>query len=113
MFRYGPGGFHHGPGVFGWLLFALLVALVLLGVIALVRIWSNAKGGPAQPKGGPSQSAGIDPALAELRLRYARGEISWEECALRAANLGYALPPGLIPTGSPQAPPAQPPASEP
>jgi hypothetical protein len=31
----------------------------------------------------------IDPALTELRIRYARGDIDWDEYSRRAANLGY------------------------
>jgi len=100
MFRYGP-AFHQGPGVFFWLVLALLVALFVLGVVAVVRIWSHPHGpfapwhtGPpmARPTGSlmvPPPGPSIDPALTELRIRYARGDIDWDEYSRRAANLGY------------------------
>ena len=44
-----------------------------------------------------------DPALAELRLRYARGEVTQEEYLIRAFDLGGATAapptPGHIPVG--------------
>ncbi len=98
MFRYGP-AFHQGPGVFFWLVLALLVALFVLGVVAVVRIWSHPHGpfapwhtGPPMARpGSPMVPPGppIDPALTELRIRYARGDIDWDEYSRRAANLGY------------------------
>jgi uncharacterized membrane protein len=111
MFRYGPGGFHQGPGVLGWLLLALLAALLILGVIALARMWTNPRwrSTPFQPGMPPGPPA--DPALSELRIRYARGDITWDEYSLRAANLGYPLPPGAGRGGAPpegQAPPPTP-----
>ena len=77
MFRY---GFHHGPGVFGWLFLAFLIVAVVIGVI-----------GP--PPAGPW----TDPALTELRTRYARGDISFDEYVERAGRLGFPIPPGTSP----------------
>jgi uncharacterized membrane protein len=110
MFRYGPGGLHHSPGVFGWLLLALLLALLVLGVVALVRFLARpgSRMSGAGPVGTPA--APIDPAFAELRMRYARGEVSWEEFAERARNLGYPLALGGPP---PATPPSTPPAAGP
>lgn len=80
---YGHWG--NGPGVFGWLFpFVVLAALVGFAAWALVRTT-----GRGQPVAGPSPSpSGVDPALAALRLRYARGEISREEYLAAAADLG-------------------------
>jgi uncharacterized membrane protein len=111
MFRYGP-GFHHDPSVFGWFILALLVALLVLGIVALVRLWNHPHGRlgpwhagphmmpPTGPHMMPPTAPPVDPALTELRVRYARGDISWEEFSRRAANLGYSQPeagPGMPP----------------
>lgn len=108
-FPFGPGpgpGFHHGPGVFGWLFFAAAVAFLVVAVVALLRLWRRPPGpwpGPwSRPGGGPWA---FDPAVHELRLRYARGEISGEEFTERAAHLGHPVPgPGARP-GPPPGPP--------
>ncbi|HXQ19549.1 MAG TPA: hypothetical protein VN781_07945 [Acidimicrobiales bacterium] len=111
----GPNGFqqgfafHRGPGVLGWLLLAFLAALVILGVLALVRLWVHPHGpAPFHPGmvAGPHGPPG-DPALGELRLRYARGDITWDEYSSRARNLGYPIPPGEAPP-TPPAPPTAP-----
>jgi uncharacterized membrane protein len=106
MIRYGH-AFHHGPGVFGWLFLALLAAALVVGVIALVRAWSTPRGhrfAPTfgmhgAPPFGALHGAPVDPALGELRLRYARGEIDRDEYARRAGDLGYPItpPPGPPP----------------
>jgi uncharacterized membrane protein len=102
MFRYGPGGFHHR--LFAVLVLVLLAALVVLGVIAVVRMWSNPRrAAPFQgvtPAGPPT-----DPALTELRVRYARGDITLDQYAQRAHNLGAARPRPSGPSPEPQAPP--------
>jgi uncharacterized membrane protein len=110
MFRYGPGAFHHP--VFAALFLALLAALVVLGVIAVVRMWSNPR--RAAPfQGGTPPGPPIDPALTELRVRYARGDITWDEYAQRAHNLGYPPPPGPGPGPGGPSPEAQaPPGSD-
>jgi putative membrane protein len=87
------GGFHW----FGVL--PLLVFVVLIGVIvwAVIRLTSGGGVGPALARaGGTGQAAmtGIpaparpDAAVEELRLRYARGEMSREDYAERLADLG-------------------------
>jgi uncharacterized membrane protein len=97
MMRYGY-GLHHGVHWLAWLVLALVIAALVVGVVALLRLRQHpAAGAHAGPPSGP------DPALNELRIRYARGDITWDEYAQRAANLGYPVPPG---TG-----PAPPPAS--
>ena len=97
MFRYGPGGFHHGPGVLGWLLLAVLAALLILGVLALVRMWMSPRWRFTPFQRGMAPGAPMDPALTELRIRYTRGDITWDDFSRRASNLGYPFPqdPGM------------------
>jgi len=83
-------GVYRAHPFFGILFLILLVAVVALGVVLVVREWG--RGRPSQASGTP-QAQPFDPALAELRMRYARGEISWEEYAQRASGLGYPMPP--------------------
>ncbi len=106
VFRYGY-GFHHGPGVFGWLFLALVIAALALGVVALVRM-SRFPGSRSQDKSWPASDPRVDPALTELRIRYARDELSWEEYAQRAANLGFPVKPGSGPFIDPNQPPPPP-----
>jgi uncharacterized membrane protein len=75
----------------GWLFLALMATLVVLAVVALIRGWSGlGRIGPV-PYQGPAP--GFDPALAELRVRYARGEIGWDEYAQRGTHLGFPISP--------------------
>ena len=84
--RRGPGPvpyeFHHhaGAGVLPWLFLVLLVALLVVAVLALLRQRREAA--------SPAAPAAPDPALAELRSRYARGEIDRDEYLTRSADLG-------------------------
>lgn len=95
MFRY---GFHHGPGVFGWLFLAFLIVAVVIGVIALVRMWSWRGTSFASPRPGPPPAGPwTDPALTELRTRYPRGDISFDEYVEHAGRLGFPIPPGTSP----------------
>ena len=102
-FRFGY-GFHNGPHVFAWLLLLLVIAALVVGVVALVRM----RRFPApRLQGGtwPASGPRADPALTELRIRYARGELSWEEYAQRATNLGFPTSPGSGPYIDPNQPP--------
>jgi uncharacterized membrane protein len=78
----GPGSYelHHHAEVLPWLFFLVLVALVVVAVLVLLRQRREAA--------APASLAGPDPALAELRARYARGEIDREEYLVRSADLG-------------------------
>jgi uncharacterized membrane protein len=67
----------HAPG--HWIGLILLI-LIIVGIGVLV--WQNDRS-RLRP-----QRAGHDPAVAELRLRYARGDISREEYIERSADLG-------------------------
>ncbi|HZQ28981.1 MAG TPA: SHOCT domain-containing protein [Acidimicrobiales bacterium] len=110
MYRHGfhEGAFHHGVGVFGLIFFVALLALAVVAVVLLVRASRHtpvAAGGPSGALGGGANAN--DPALAELRLRYARGEISREEYVQRSADLGAPVTSSPPPPGPP-APPAPP-----
>ncbi|HZU73306.1 MAG TPA: SHOCT domain-containing protein [Acidimicrobiales bacterium] len=110
MFRYpmpyaGPrqGGFP----VLGVLILIALALLLALGVVALIRYWRTGavvSGHPAPRPwfGPPAGPPPFDPALHELRMRYARGELSREEFLQRLVDLGGpAAPPGAPPPPPP------------
>lgn len=79
----------------------VLLALIAFAVVSLVR-WSRRRhehvAEPAWPK--PAEPP-VDPVYTELRAAYARGDLTYDQYAERAANLGY--PP-------PDPPPAPPPS---
>ncbi|HEX3841605.1 MAG TPA: SHOCT domain-containing protein [Acidimicrobiales bacterium] len=123
MFRYGHHAHHP---VISIIFLVLIAALVVLAILALVR-WrrhphagmaASWVGGPRPPAGAPPW-AGADSAINELRIRYARGDISSEEYWQRASVLGYAPSPpspgsppsaGTGPAGPPPPGPTPPPA---
>ncbi|HWE70390.1 MAG TPA: SHOCT domain-containing protein [Acidimicrobiales bacterium] len=115
MFRYGHHAHHP---VIAIIFLVLIAALVALAVIALVRMRRYPRGGLAASVGGmpprnpfgPPPWAGGDPALNELRIRYARGDISGEEYWQRASLLGYPPSPGAGPAAPPPPGPTPPPA---
>jgi putative membrane protein len=82
--------FHQGGRVFdhdGWWFFGLvpflfLLALIALAVWAVMRVTGRASAGVSVP------AVRVDPALEEVRLRYARGEVDREEYLQRARDLG-------------------------
>jgi putative membrane protein len=83
------GGFHWF-GIVPLLLFAVLIVVIVWAVIRLTReggalVGAGATGGTM---GAPMPVARPDGALEELRLRYARGEMSREDYAQRLADLG-------------------------
>ncbi|MBE2999496.1 SHOCT domain-containing protein [Nocardiopsis sp. HNM0947] len=87
----------------GDLMAAILVLFMLaMGVFVAVTVsaaahaatprpWHRGPRGPfsrlAGPEGEREVPAGMDPALAELRMRYARGEIGREEFLQRKIDL--------------------------
>lgn len=83
---------------FVWLL--LIAALVAVAVIFVLRLAGRPPTGGGTA--GPSRPA-FDPAVNELRLRYARGEVSREEFLQAAGDLGA--------PGPPPEPPSPPPAA--
>jgi len=92
--------------VFAVLLLLLLAALVALGVLAVVRMWGEPGGRTSERPSPPGPMD--DPAFTELRMRYARGEIDWDDYMQRAATLGYPMWSGPGPTGPPPGSPGPP-----
>jgi putative membrane protein len=95
-----------GPGWVHWLFVFLIVVAVVVGILLIVRMWAarpNTPTGGWRPGGSPPPSS---PAISELDLRYARGEIGREEFLQRRADLLGHVPP---PPGTPGAPPGAPP----
>ena len=86
----------HGGGALGWfhvilwfVIWVLAILVVAWGTRELFRhLGSSRRAGPPAPS----------PAITELELRYARGEVTREEYLTRRADLlgGY-LPPGASP----------------
>ncbi|WP_265109868.1 SHOCT domain-containing protein [Halosolutus halophilus] len=74
----GTGGTMGGWGGFGGWMF--LWPVLLFGVLALLALWTGSRGREAR-------TARPDRSLAELRERYARGELSDEEFERRRRNL--------------------------
>jgi uncharacterized membrane protein len=79
----------HGPHLLGWLVFAALLALLVVGVLALL----GRTGRPRVIPAGARQEPASD-ALTVLRLRYARGEISRDEFLQASEDLGLPPPAG-------------------
>ncbi len=77
QYQDGPGGW----GIFMLLLMVLFWGLLVWGIVASVRHYSNARAGQFP------QHSSAGAALDELRLRYAKGEIDDEEFERRRANL--------------------------
>jgi putative membrane protein len=75
---------HDGHGLIG-----LLVCLVLVGaVVAAVMLFMQSRRPPQSAVQTAPATPAVDPALAELRLRYARGEVDRAEYVQRAIDLG-------------------------
>ena len=100
-------GFHLLP----LLLFAILIGVLVWGVLRLSSqdVFASARAGSSPagstPPAGPQPR---DPALEELRVRYARGELDRSDFLERSADLGG--PP--TPDGTLGTLPGQPPASD-
>ena len=83
---------------FLWLL--LMGALVALAVALALRLVDRLPTGGGS--GGPERPA-FDPALNELRMRYARGEVSRDEYLRAASDLGAPISPPESPVPPPAA----------
>jgi uncharacterized membrane protein len=96
---------HQGWWVFGELIPLLfLVAVIVFGIWAVRRITESHRlpvTGPASRGGAGLGRAGMDSAVQELRLRYARGELGRDEFVQRFHDLGGEglEPPPPPPTG--------------
>lgn len=75
MDGYGMGGFG-----FGWIFMILWWALVIVGIVALVK-WVGMSPGAGGRSGSDSKALGI------LKERYARGEIDEQEFQKRKRDL--------------------------
>jgi len=109
--QYWNDGMHHAND--GWwggplhvIVLLLLLALLVAGAVWLVRRFSGggfapAAAGPAVP---PPVLGAPDPAVAALRMRYAKGEVSREEFQHAMEDLGGVA--GPLPAGEDMPPSA-------
>ena len=102
---YEPRYVDHGHPFWEW-----LVPVLLLGLLAAAAIWLAWRLASARP-GSAAPSPTRDPAIEELRMRYARGEVSTEEYSTIATGLGAAAAPPVPWPAAAQ--PAEPPAEQP
>ncbi len=93
--------FHHVRGLaerdVGWGFFGGVVPMLLFLVLIAVAVWAIVRvtgRGPAAVQTSPSFApvAPRDSALEEVRLRYARGELTREEFVQRSRDLGGTPP---------------------
>ncbi len=88
----------HGAELFWWL---FLIAFVAFGVFAAVWLLRAGRFQPqpvgAAPHPGQPLESPEDPAIREIRLRYARGEIDRDAFIATLADLGGSPPPGPRP----------------
>ena len=103
-FDHGFDAGHHWFGA-GWPILGIAMFLILVGVAvwAVLRI-TRAEARPVLAGGPPAPRP--DGALDEVRLRYARGEMTRDEFVQRFADLGGPTPGAPTPpaTGAAQAP---------
>jgi putative membrane protein len=98
---------HFLYGVMPWWIHLVEFAFFLAVVLATVLVVWAVLRSPRWAKSHPG--ATISPALAELDLRYARGEVSREDYLTRRADLSGAPPAALVPPANPAEPaPAEP-----
>ena len=115
MGHYGPGfppaeHIHRGWWGVGHPFVALLMFLVVVGLIvwAVLYVTSHRSAPPAIASGPPPR----DPAVEELRIRYARGEMTSDEFAQRSRNLGGGPPAGSAPPAAPPTAVTPPPSDD-
>lgn len=89
--------YHHGGGHpwYGFVMCVLLLALVALAAFSAWRLTHPATA--ALSAAAPPAAKPADPALGELRLRYARGEVTRDEYLQRLTDLGGVAPPSESP----------------
>jgi uncharacterized membrane protein len=95
----------------GWHILPLLMFLILMGVVvwAVFRVTSQ-RVQPATASAVPP-TMGADMALEEVRVRYARGEMTREEFVQRYRDLGGVGLEAPPPPGSPVDPGTDPPSA--
>ena len=84
------GGFGMGGGwIFGWIVMIAVVALIVVGIILLVRGLSGRhdQNQIGYPQGPPPGGGAPQTGMQILEERYARGEIDREEFLKRKADL--------------------------
>lgn len=87
-----------GPGIVGLIFFVVLIALAIVALIALVRMLRTPR--PQTIAAVAPAARTEDGALAELRLRYARGEIDRDDFLNRLRDLGGQAPDNPPPAAS-------------
>ena len=92
---YGPPGperfMHHDNGTWWWfghLVGVLIVVALAALIVMLLWRWLGTKPVVASP----TRTTGDDAALAHLRMRYARGDVSREDYVRIASDLGADVP---------------------
>jgi putative membrane protein len=85
---------HHGGQVFdrGGLWFFRWAPVLLMLVLIGVAVWAVLRSTGRGPAMASVPATRADPALEELRHRYARGEINREEFVQRSHDLGDRSP---------------------
>jgi uncharacterized membrane protein len=78
------------------LFFVVFLALAAFVAVSAFRLYRARQAPGAVPPAARSE----DGALAELRLRYARGEIGRDDFLARLHDLGGQLPEGPLPGGA-------------
>jgi putative membrane protein len=110
---------HDGPGFppaqhlhHGWSFVHVVVPLILFLIVIGVVVWAVLYLTSHRPPALLAQGAPPprDPAMEELRIRYARGDLARDDFVQRSADLGGAPPEPLTQEPPTQEPPA---ASEP
>ena len=80
---------HHGHPIVAIVIVVLVAAVLVLGILTMVRAWRSSRE-TAPPFGQATHLPPVaDPALTELRIRFARGEITEEDYSRSASLLGY------------------------
>jgi uncharacterized membrane protein len=92
------GGEHGGPGVFGLVFLVVFLALAVFVAVSAFRLYRARQ--ELAPGAVPPAGRSEDGAVAELRLRYARGEIGRDDFLARLHDLGGQLPEAPSPGGA-------------
>jgi uncharacterized membrane protein len=113
--RHGGGGWFPFMGILGLLLVALAVVALVLAFRGRRDHLHRGTGGPGVPvpphTPGWAAAPRADDAVNQLRLRYARGEVSRDDYLRISADLGAPLPAEPFPS-APPAPPVAPSGSD-